>query len=119
VRCAASASACVVQQIRLHSADLADQLERAGTSVVHNLAEGSRRIGKDQKRFYAIAHGSAAEIRAAIDVADAWGWKTLDEPPEVSREFSRRLRCDHANGSTSGALAGSKSRRFRVAIGRP
>ena len=65
----------VVEQLRLQSADLADQLERAGTSVAHNVAEGSRRLGKDQRRFYAMAHGSAAEIRAAIDVADAWGWK--------------------------------------------
>ena len=54
--------------------DSADQVERAGSSVVHNLGEGSRRAGKDRCRFYVMANGSASEIRAALDVADAWGW---------------------------------------------
>jgi len=31
--------------------------------------------GKDRRRFYAMAHGSAGEILAALDVADAWGWE--------------------------------------------
>ncbi len=64
----------IVEQLKRHSSNLADQVERAATSVAHNLAEGSRRAGKDCRRFYAMAHGSAGEIRAALDVADAWGW---------------------------------------------
>ena len=30
-----------------------------------------------------MAHGSAAEIRAALDVADAWGWKVETAPPRL------------------------------------
>ena len=69
----------IVEQLKPHSANLADQLERAATSVAHNIAEGSRRSGKDCRRFYAIAHGSAAELRAALDVAEAWGWPLTAE----------------------------------------
>jgi len=64
----------VVEQLRLHSRDLADQIERAGTSVVLNIGEGNRRAGKDRRRFFTMAQGSASEIQAAIDVADGWGW---------------------------------------------
>ena len=64
----------VVAQLRKHSPDAADQVERAATSIVLNLAEGSRRNGRDPRRFFDMAHGSAGEIRGALDVADAWGW---------------------------------------------
>ena len=65
----------VVAQLRRHSADAADQVERAASSVVLNLAEGDRRRGRDPRRFWDMAHGSAAEIRGALDLADAWGWQ--------------------------------------------
>ena len=64
----------VVTKLRQYSPDAADQVERAASSVVLNIAEGDRRSGRDPKRFYDIAHGSAGEIRGALDVADAWGW---------------------------------------------
>jgi four helix bundle protein len=64
----------VVAQLRKHSAEAADQIERAASSIVLNLAEGVRRHGRDPRRFFAIAHGSAGEIRGALDLADAWGW---------------------------------------------
>lgn len=70
----------VVVQLRTHSTDAADQVERAASSIVHNLAEGSRRNGRDPKRFFDMAHGSAAEIRGALDAADAWGWLVDSEP---------------------------------------
>jgi four helix bundle protein len=69
----------IVAELRQHSADAADQVERAAGSIVHNLAEGSRRRGRDPKRFYTMAHGSANEIRGALDVADAWGWRIDSE----------------------------------------
>lgn len=65
----------VVAQLRRYSPEAADQVERAASSIVHNLAEGSRRDGRDPRRFFAMAHGSAAEVRGALDVADAWGWE--------------------------------------------
>jgi four helix bundle protein len=64
----------VVAELRKYSAEAADQVERAASSIVHNLAEGSRRSGRDPRRFFDMAHGSAGEIRGALDVADAWGW---------------------------------------------
>lgn len=65
----------VVAKLRTYSADAADQVERAATSIVLNLAEGGRRHGRDPRRFFDIAHGSAGEIRGALDVAEAWGWQ--------------------------------------------
>jgi four helix bundle protein len=65
----------VVTQLRTYSPDAADQIERAGSSIVLNLAEGARRHGRDPRRFFAMAHGSAGEIRGALDLADAWGWQ--------------------------------------------
>ncbi len=64
----------IVETLRSHSRDLADQVERAGTSLVLNLGEGNRRAGKDRRRFFVMAQGSASEIRAGLDVADACGW---------------------------------------------
>ena len=64
----------VVATIKARSRELSDQIERAATSVVLNLAEGNRRAGGDRRRFFAIAHGSASEVRGALDAADAWGW---------------------------------------------
>jgi four helix bundle protein len=65
----------VVAQLRRYSPEAADQVERAASSIVLNLAEGSRRHGRDPRRFWDMAHGSAGEIRGALDLADAWGWQ--------------------------------------------
>jgi four helix bundle protein len=65
----------VVAQLRKHSPDAADQVERAASSIVLNLAEGGRRHGRDPRRFFDMAHGSAGEIRGALDLAEAWGWQ--------------------------------------------
>jgi len=65
----------VVAQLRTYSPDAADQVERAASSIVLNLAEGGRRHGRDPRRFWDMAHGSAGEIRGALDLADAWGWQ--------------------------------------------
>jgi four helix bundle protein len=64
----------VVESIAARDKDLANQLQRAATSVCLNLAEGSRRSKGDQRRFYGYANGSAMEVRAAIEAAEAWGW---------------------------------------------
>jgi len=69
----------VVIQLRKHSPEAAEQVERAASSIAHNLAEGSRRNGRDPRRFFDMAHGSAGEIRGALDVADAWGWQVESE----------------------------------------
>ncbi|MFN0249264.1 MAG: four helix bundle protein [Kofleriaceae bacterium] len=43
---------------------------RAATSITLNVSEGSKRAGKDRRRFYVMAQGSAQELRGALDTAD-------------------------------------------------
>ena len=81
----------VVARLRQYSADAADQVERAASSVVLNIAEGKRRTGRDPQRFYTMAHGSAAEIRGALDVADAWGWQVDSEKAREILDLELRL----------------------------
>ncbi|MEI6617289.1 MAG: four helix bundle protein, partial [Cyanobium sp. ELA507] len=68
---------------------LADQVRRAASSVVLNLAEGNRRTGQDRVQFFKIAAGSAAEVRAALAVARAWGY--IEGAAEAERELDRVL----------------------------
>jgi four helix bundle protein len=90
----------VVAQLRKHSPDAADQVERAASSIVLNLAEGYRRHGRDPRRFFDMAHGSAGEIRGALDLADAWGWQVdsaqaralLDRELSLLWGLTRRVR---------------------------
>ncbi|KAB2911600.1 MAG: four helix bundle protein [Kofleriaceae bacterium] len=37
-------------------------------------SEGRLRQGGDQKRSFQIAAGSCNEVKAALDVAERWGW---------------------------------------------
>jgi four helix bundle protein len=54
--------------------NLADQARRAAVSVVLNVAEGNQRTGKDRLNRFRIALGSAAEVTACLDVAEAVGY---------------------------------------------
>ena len=46
-----------------------DQLERAGDSIALNIAEGNGKFSKkDRARFLQIAHGSALESAACLDL---------------------------------------------------
>jgi four helix bundle protein len=64
----------VVEAVRRHDAELADQIYRAAKSLVLNAAEGGRRGGKDRAYHFRIAAGSAAEIAAGVRFALAWGF---------------------------------------------
>ncbi len=49
--------------------NLLDQLERAGQSILLNIAEGVGRHSRpDKQRFYEIAKGSAMECASIIDI---------------------------------------------------
>jgi four helix bundle protein len=101
----------VVTQLRKYSSEAADQVERAASSIVLNLAEGGRRHGRDPRRFWDIAHGSAGEIRGALDLADAWGWQIdsaqarmlLDRELGLLWGLTRRSRASGAVLPSSGA----------------
>ena len=46
-----------------------DHLERAGDSIALNIAEGNGKFSlKDRARFFQIAHGSALESAACLDL---------------------------------------------------
>ncbi|HUJ58770.1 MAG TPA: four helix bundle protein [Kofleriaceae bacterium] len=78
----------LVPQIKKHDPDLADQIHRAATSAL-NLAEGQRRTAGNQRKHYEIAHGSANEVRACLDVAEAWGW--IADPKPLRAMVNRLL----------------------------
>ena len=64
----------LVPRIQRFDSDLADQLKRAASSVTLNLAEGARLQAGNKRRHYDIAHGSANEVKGALDLVEAWGW---------------------------------------------
>ena len=96
----------VVERLKTYDANIADQIVRAATSITLNVSEGSRRSGKDRRRFYVMARGSAGEIQGALDTADASGWRV---DAERAREIlDRELRllaglCNEHKRSASGS----------------
>ena len=67
-----------IEKIKQHDAHLADQLKRAGTNTVANLAEGQRRKAGNKRRAYENAHGEAREMLGCLECAFAWGY-ALDD----------------------------------------
>ncbi len=67
--------------------DLADQLDRASTSIALNIAEAcGEGCGADQRRFFRIARRSATECDAALDLIEA---ARLETPQQL--EPGRKL----------------------------
>ncbi|MCX8103783.1 MAG: four helix bundle protein [Candidatus Bipolaricaulota bacterium] len=59
---------------------LRDQIRRAGVSIMLNIAEGfARRTDREFAQFLVQAHGSAAEIQAALYVALDQGYITQEQ----------------------------------------
>lgn len=61
----------IIERIRAKNPNMADQLERALTSVPLNLHEGAYSQGRNVRARFYNALGSAAEVRACLDVAEA------------------------------------------------
>jgi four helix bundle protein len=62
------------------SRDLRDQLDRASTSILFNIAEGAGKAARAEKqRFYEIARGSATETAAQLDVLHIRGTIDYDQ----------------------------------------
>ena len=73
----------IVPELRKHDAYLADQIQRAATSIPLNLAEGRGRTGNDRRRFWRIAAGSCEELRCALRVATAWAYLSPHDVAET------------------------------------
>lgn len=59
----------IVEKLPRGNAYLADQLQRAGTSVPLNIAEGAGEFSSNEKvRFYRMAKRSATECASILDV---------------------------------------------------
>ncbi len=61
----------VLEQLRVRRPPLADQLERAATSVALNTAEAHARVSRDRIRVLRLAAAEARETRTALNVSRA------------------------------------------------
>ena len=73
----------VLDQIKKHDRDLARQGRKAATSIPQNIAESNYRLGRDRLYHFSVAAGSAGEIQAVLDVAEAWGYLSSEELQEA------------------------------------
>lgn len=64
----------LLDRLSTRDPNLADQLRRAATSVPLNLHEGAYSQGRNTRARFHTALGSAAEVRACLDVAEALGY---------------------------------------------
>src|SRR4051812_19069529 len=94
----------LVPAIAKQDRDLADQLRRAASSVVLNLAEGTESAKGNRQKHYAIAHGSASEVRAALQTAVAWGWidAEMAAPEALDRLMGLLWGLTHPRGTARG-----------------
>ncbi len=77
----------IVEQMPRGRAYLADQLQRAATSVPLNIAEGAGEFSpKEKARFYRMAKRSATECAAILDVGRRLGILAT-EPYDAGREL--------------------------------
>ena len=81
----------VVEKFPRGSAYLTDQLQRAGTSVPLNIAEGAGEHSPDEKaRFYRMAKRSATECASILDVCKQL--QLIDEMQHIrGRELLLRI----------------------------
>mgnify|MGYP000996081387 CR=1 FL=1 len=77
----------VIRKLPRGHSQLADQLRRAAMSIPLNIAEGAGKTTEaDQRHFYLIARGSAAECSAVLDVANV-----MEVIDAAEREPGKRL----------------------------
>jgi four helix bundle protein len=92
-----------VLEIQKNDRELADQLYRAANSVLLNLGEGQKFQDGNRRKHYALAQGSANEVKAALDAAEAWGWIIDAKEPRVllDRVLAMLWRLTHSEAITS------------------
>src|SRR5208282_2244422 len=73
--------------------DVKDQLDRASSSIPLNIAEGNGKYtSKDRCRFFDIAHGSALECAAGLDILVAKAKLTADQIRPGKERLQRIVR---------------------------
>ena len=77
-------------EIHRHDADLGKQTRRALTSIPLNIAEGEHRSDGHGRARFATAMGSANEVRACLEVAEAMGY--IEEHATQRDTFDRIAR---------------------------
>ena len=77
--------------IKRKNAELGDQIMRATISLVLNVNEAARRIGKDRTNRFRIASGSAKEIQGAIELALSWHFVTQEGVADLMSLLDRVL----------------------------
>jgi len=77
----------LIRRIEACDVDLARQLRRCLSSVPLNIAEGSRSRGKNVQARYSTAMGSAREVIACLEVAEALGYLNEADLPTVVDRF--------------------------------
>ncbi len=89
----------VADKLAQHDKQEAEQLRDAASSIVRNLAEGRRRVGRDRLHLWRIAAGSADEVRNSMRLSLAWGWLADDDVavamPLVDRVLAMTWRMTH------------------------
>lgn len=63
---------------------LTSQMRRAAVSIPSNIAEGSRRRGKDGRQFLLISYGSGSELETQLEASNRLGFG--DEKKRVAAE---------------------------------
>jgi len=77
----------------LRCGEVKDQLDRASTSIPLNIAEGNGKYSpKDRCRFFDIAHGSALECAAGLDVLVAKAKLSLERIRPGKERLQRIVR---------------------------
>ncbi|MDI1447029.1 four helix bundle protein [Polyangium sp. 6x1] len=64
----------VIERVGTKDPNLGDQLRRAATSIALNLGEGAYSQGRNARARWYTAMGSASEVRACLEVAEALGY---------------------------------------------
>jgi four helix bundle protein len=77
--------------VRRRDKDLADQLRRAGQSVVLNIGEGNLSGGGHKRARFETAMGSANEVTCALHAAVDWGY-VGETQTKAAEELADRVR---------------------------